>query len=117
MLVFPAIDLLGGNAVRLEQGRRESAKIYCHAPWEIAQRWSGIGRDGMRTGPNLDATARLARHLAPCPVIASGGVSRIEDLDALLTTGATAVVIGKAFYEGAFTVEEALARVRPRGAT
>jgi len=241
MLVFPAIDLLGGNAVRLEQGRRESAKIYSNAPWEIAQRWSGIGvprlhvvdldaafarggggddnnhatikkivaatsmdvevgggvrtledcarlfdlgvsyvvtgtaaiknptmvdaacrrwpqriivavdaregkvsvegwtqdtmfdaseigkrvgaagaaavlytdigRDGMRTGPNLDATARLARELAPCAVIASGGVSRIEDLDALVPTGAIAVVIGKAFYEGAFTVEQALARV------
>ena len=40
MLVFPAIDLLGGDAVRLEQGRRESAKIYADAPWEVAQRWS-----------------------------------------------------------------------------
>jgi phosphoribosylformimino-5-aminoimidazole carboxamide ribotide isomerase len=240
MLVFPAIDLLGGNAVRLEQGRRESAKIYSNAPWEVAQRWSGIGvprlhvvdldaaftrggpaaqnnhatikrivaasqmevevgggvrtiedcdrlfdlgvkyvvtgtaaiknpavvdeacgrwpqrivvavdaregkvsvegwtqdtvfdageigarvaragagavlytdigRDGMRTGPNFDATARLARQLAPCAVIASGGVARIEDLDALAPTGAAAVVIGKAFYEGAFTVEQALAR-------
>jgi phosphoribosylformimino-5-aminoimidazole carboxamide ribonucleotide (ProFAR) isomerase len=37
-------------------------------------------------------------------------VSRIEDLDALAATGAGAVVIGKAFYEGAFTVEQALAR-------
>jgi len=58
--------------------------------------------------------ARLARELAPCAVIASGGVSRIEDLDALIPTGATAVVIGKAFYEGAFTVEQALARVAAR---
>ena len=37
-------------------------------------------------GPNLDATARLARRLLPCPVIASGGVSRLEDLDALAPT-------------------------------
>jgi len=73
--------------------------------------YTDIGRDGMRTGPNLNATARLARELAPCAVIASGGVSRIEDLDALIPTGAAAVVIGKAFYEGAFTVEQALARV------
>jgi phosphoribosylformimino-5-aminoimidazole carboxamide ribotide isomerase len=64
----------------------------------------------MRAGPNLEATARLARHLAPCPVIASGGVARLEDIDALRPTGAVAVVIGKAIYEGAFTVEEALAR-------
>jgi phosphoribosylformimino-5-aminoimidazole carboxamide ribotide isomerase len=72
--------------------------------------YTDIGRDGMRTGPNLDATARLARELAPCPIIASGGVARLDDLDALIGTGAAAVVIGKALYEGAFTLEEALAR-------
>ncbi len=66
----------------------------------------------MRSGPNLDATARLARELAPCAVIASGGVARLEDLDALIPTGATAVVVGKALYEGVFTIEEALARAR-----
>ncbi len=73
--------------------------------------YTDIGRDGMRSGPNLDATARLAAALRPCPVIASGGVSRLEDLDALVPTGATAVVVGKALYERVFTVEEALARV------
>jgi phosphoribosylformimino-5-aminoimidazole carboxamide ribotide isomerase len=72
--------------------------------------YTDIGRDGMRTGPNLEATARLGRHIAPCPVIASGGVSRLEDIDTLIGTGATAVVIGKALYEGVFTVQEALAR-------
>jgi phosphoribosylformimino-5-aminoimidazole carboxamide ribotide isomerase len=74
--------------------------------------YTDIGRDGMRGGPNLEATARLARSLAPCPVIASGGVARLDDLDALLPTGATAVVVGKALYEGAFTVEEALERAQ-----
>ena len=76
--------------------------------------YTDIGRDGMRTGPNLDATKRLAERLAPCPVIASGGVSKLTDLDALLDTGAFAVVIGKALYEGVFTVEDALRRVRER---
>ena len=74
--------------------------------------YTDIGRDGMRSGPNLDATARLARELAPCAVIASGGVARLEDLDALVPSGAAAVVVGKALYEGAFTIEEALARAR-----
>jgi len=77
--------------------------------------YTDIGRDGMRSGPNFEATARLARRLAPCPVIASGGVSRLEDLDALLPTGSYAVVVGKALYEGVFTVAEALARVAGRG--
>src|SRR3954449_1711467 len=43
MLVFPAIDLLDGAGVRLEQGRRGSAKVYTKRPWEIAQRWAGLG--------------------------------------------------------------------------
>jgi phosphoribosylformimino-5-aminoimidazole carboxamide ribotide isomerase len=242
MLVFPAIDLMDGAAVRLEQGRRESVKVYDRAPWEVAARfaaagvtrihvvdldaaftrgaadrkdnratiariaaaagvdveagggvrslddcaalfdagvklavlgtaaikdpalveaacvrWPGrivvavdaregkvsvegwtettgadavdvglavaragaaavlytdIARDGMRGGPNLDATGRLVHRLLPTPVIASGGVSRLEDLDALAPTGADAVVVGKALYEQVFTIEQAVARVR-----
>jgi phosphoribosylformimino-5-aminoimidazole carboxamide ribotide isomerase len=72
--------------------------------------YTDIGRDGMRSGPNLEATARLAREIAPCPVIASGGVARLEDLDDASRTGAFAVVVGKALYERVFTVEEALRR-------
>lgn len=236
MQVFPAIDLLDSKAVRLEQGRPESAKIYSHAPWELARRFAAagaprlhvvdldaalsggakhnhetikkilaaagdmevevgggirslescagifalgaryavmgtaaiktpeivkeacrrypkrivvavdaragkvavegwkedtksdaieigkqvaesgavavlytdIGRDGMRTGPNLDATARLAKAIKPCNVIASGGMSKLDDIHHVKKTGATSVVIGKALYEGAFTIEEAL---------
>jgi phosphoribosylformimino-5-aminoimidazole carboxamide ribotide isomerase len=236
MQVFPAIDLLDGNAVRLEQGRPESAKIYSHAPWELVRRfvaagaprihvvdldaalskgakhnhetikkileaagqtavevgggirsieacervlglgaryvvmgtaaiktpavvkeactrypkcivvavdaregkvavegwkedtaadaveigqqmaaagaeavlYTDIGRDGMRTGPNLEATARLAKAIFPCAVIASGGMATLDDIHHVRTTGATSVVIGKAIYEGAFTIEEAL---------
>jgi phosphoribosylformimino-5-aminoimidazole carboxamide ribotide isomerase len=74
--------------------------------------YTDVGRDGMRGGPNLEATARLAARIAPCPVIASGGVARLSDLDDLVGTGAAAVVIGKAIYDKVFTIEEALARVR-----
>ena len=246
MLVFPAIDLLGGKAVRLHQGRRETATIYSHHPWELAEAFAAAGaprlhvvdldaaftggatnnrdvipritaaaarggmdveigggvrsvddcrrvfdlgaklavmgtaaiktpkvlreacdlfpgriivavdalggkvavegwqeetkadalevaasavrtgaaailytdisRDGMRIGPDLAATARLAKRIAPAPVIASGGVSVLDDLDALVATGATSVIIGKAIYEKVFTVEEAIARARGVGA-
>jgi phosphoribosylformimino-5-aminoimidazole carboxamide ribotide isomerase len=77
--------------------------------------YTDIGRDGMRGGPNLEATARLVRRIAPCPVIASGGVARLEDLDQTRQTGAFAVIVGKALYEGAFTVAEALARAAGGG--
>jgi phosphoribosylformimino-5-aminoimidazole carboxamide ribotide isomerase len=243
MQVFPAIDLLDGKAVRLEQGRPESAKIYSHAPWELARRFAAagvtrlhvvdldaalsggakhnhstiakilaaagsmevevgggirtleacarvfslgakyavmgtaaiktptivkqacerypnqivvavdaregkvavegwkedtsadaleigravaeagaaavlytdIGRDGMRTGPNLEATARLAKKIRPCDVIASGGMSKLEDIHEVRKTGATSVVIGKALYENAFTIEEALLAAVKKG--
>jgi phosphoribosylformimino-5-aminoimidazole carboxamide ribotide isomerase len=243
MQVFPAIDLLDGKAVRLEQGRPESAKIYSHAPWELARRfvaagaprvhvvdldaalskgakhnhetikkileatgktdvevgggirsldacsrvlglgaryvvmgtaaiktpavvkeacsrypkrivvavdaregkvavegwkedtaadaveigrqmaeagavailYTDIGRDGMRTGPNLEATARLAKTITPCEVIASGGMSKLDDIHQVRKTGATSVIIGKAIYEGVFTVEEALAAATAKG--
>jgi len=243
MQVFPAIDLLDGKAVRLQQGRPESAKIYSHAPWEVAARFAGagasrlhvvdldaalsggakhnrstiakilsaagamevevgggirtleacaaifslgakyavmgtaaiktpelvqqacqrypkrivvavdaragkvavegwqedtaadaleigkqvaeagalavlytdIGRDGMRTGPNLEATARLARSIGPCAVIASGGMARLQDIEEVRGTSAAAVVIGKALYEGAFTIEQALAAAAGEG--
>jgi phosphoribosylformimino-5-aminoimidazole carboxamide ribotide isomerase len=72
--------------------------------------YTDIGRDGMRQGPNLEATARLVRAISPCAVIASGGVARLDDIDAARATGAGALVIGKALYEGVFTVEEAVAR-------
>ena len=74
--------------------------------------YTDIGRDGMRGGPNLQATARLVRAIAPCAVIGSGGVACLEDLDALRAAGAAAAVVGKALYEKAFTVEEAVARAR-----
>jgi phosphoribosylformimino-5-aminoimidazole carboxamide ribotide isomerase len=241
MLVFPAIDLLEGRAVRLEQGRRETAKVYSTKPWELvkgfadagaprlhvvdldaafsggtkhnhdtikkicaattmevevgggirsledcerlfalgaryavlgtaaiktpdlvdrlcaqfprrivvavdaregkvavegwtqdtavdaldigeavaragaaAVLYTDIGRDGMRSGPNLEATARLARRISPCPVIASGGVGKLEDFDQVKTTGAFSVIVGKALYEGLFTIEEAIARAHVR---
>ena len=238
MQVFPAIDLLEGQAVRLSQGRRESAKVYSREPWKLAEsffaagatrlhvvdldaafsagkvhnletiaritaassaevevggglrtlagcerlfalgvryavlgtaaikspalidevcgRYPGriivavdardglvavegwqeastvpaaevsdrvaragaagvlytdIARDGMQSGPDLEATARLVQRLgAGCAVIASGGVAQLSDLDRVRESGAAAVIIGRAIYEGAFTVQEAIAR-------
>jgi phosphoribosylformimino-5-aminoimidazole carboxamide ribotide isomerase len=72
--------------------------------------YTDIGRDGMRSGPNLEATRGLAEAIGPCPVIASGGVATLEDLDDTARTGAFAVIVGKAIYEKVFTVAEAVRR-------
>ena len=68
-----------------------------------------IGRDGMLAGPDLDGLARAVA-LATAPVIASGGVSSLDDVRALAAIdGLGGIITGKAVYEGRFGVEEALA--------
>jgi phosphoribosylformimino-5-aminoimidazole carboxamide ribotide isomerase len=69
--------------------------------------YTDIRRDGTGTGPNVAATALLA-HAVTIPVIASGGVNALDDLRALAAAGVPAVVIGRALYEGRFTVAEAM---------
>jgi len=231
MLIVPAIDLLGGNVVRLYKGRRESAKVYSNAPDEIARAfvqagaklvhvvdldaafgdgdnratisaiaatgaevqagggvrdaatacalydagaraivlgtsavkqpelvrslckefpgtvvvavdahgdkvavegWSekteieandlaaravewgaaailytDITRDGTGVGPNVEATAELARALHPVPVIASGGIGSLEHLRALARAGVPQAIVGRALYENKFSLGEA----------
>lgn len=83
---------------------------------EAAERWGAaavlytdVDRDGMQTGPAVEATVALQRGLE-IPVLASGGVGRLADLDACARARIHGVVLGRALYEGAFTLEEALAR-------
>ena len=72
-----------------------------------------ISRDGMLRGPNLAVTSRLAR-LTQLPVIASGGVSSVEDLLELARTGVIAgAVVGRALYTGAIDLEDALRQLSP----
>lgn len=72
-----------------------------------------IEKDGMLRGPNLDLLRRVCAQ-TDRPVIASGGVSSLDDLRAiasLVPAGVEGAIIGKALYAGAFTLPEALAAV------
>jgi phosphoribosylformimino-5-aminoimidazole carboxamide ribotide isomerase len=70
--------------------------------------YTDIKRDGMLSGPNLDALRRLVQKVS-APVIASGGIATIEHLRATESAGAEACIIGTALYEGALTLREAIA--------
>ncbi|GMV85666.1 MAG: 1-(5-phosphoribosyl)-5-[(5-phosphoribosylamino) methylideneamino] imidazole-4-carboxamide isomerase [Dehalococcoidia bacterium] len=72
--------------------------------------FTDIGRDGMLTEPNFAAYRELVAAL-PCPVVASGGVSRVDHLVRLARLGCEGAIVGKSLYEGAFTLPEALAAV------
>jgi 1-(5-phosphoribosyl)-5-[(5-phosphoribosylamino)methylideneamino] imidazole-4-carboxamide isomerase/N-(5'phosphoribosyl)anthranilate isomerase len=95
--------------------------------WEVLARLDADGcaryvvtdvrRDGTLTGPNLDLLREVCARTDK-PVVASGGVSSLDDLralDGLTGLGVEGAIVGKALYAGAFTLPEALAAVAARG--
>jgi phosphoribosylformimino-5-aminoimidazole carboxamide ribotide isomerase len=72
--------------------------------------YTDISRDGMMQGPNLEATRSLAEAVS-IPIIASGGVSSLKDIENLMrieSSGITGVITGKAVYTGAINLNEAI---------
>ena len=67
---------------------------------------TAIDRDGMLAGPNVELYSSLRAEFPSLNFIASGGVSQLTDLENLAKTGCTAVVVGKALYEGRVTSQE-----------
>jgi phosphoribosylformimino-5-aminoimidazole carboxamide ribotide isomerase len=79
--------------------------------------YTDISRDGMLEGPNLAALGEMAEALA-LPVIASGGISSLEDVRAIMALeekGIVAMIIGKALYSGKIDLSEAVALTRVGG--
>jgi phosphoribosylformimino-5-aminoimidazole carboxamide ribotide isomerase len=112
--LVPALDVANGE-IRIA-GWRESAPMQLG---ELCARLMGlpcpsvlvtdVERDGMMTGPNLDLALRVAR-TSGLPALLSGGVHALSDLEAACRIPEIAgAIVGRALYEGAFTVEEALA--------
>jgi phosphoribosylformimino-5-aminoimidazole carboxamide ribotide isomerase len=96
-------DVLAVDLARLFEGYGVTAIIY-----------TDISRDGMMQGPNIDATLALAEAIS-IPVIASGGVSSLKDIENLMaieSSGVTGVITGKAIYTGAIKLAEAIALTR-----
>ena len=78
--------------------------------------YTDIAKDGMLEGPNLPATESLARRLRT-PVIASGGVSSLDDIEQLAALPIVAVIVGRALYDGRFRLSEARERAGDRSPT
>jgi phosphoribosylformimino-5-aminoimidazole carboxamide ribotide isomerase len=78
--------------------------------------YTDISRDGMMQGPNIEATKALAEAIN-IPVIASGGLSSLKDIQNLMaieSSGVTGVITGKAIYSGAINLAEAIALTKKR---
>ncbi|HVP28839.1 MAG TPA: 1-(5-phosphoribosyl)-5-[(5-phosphoribosylamino)methylideneamino]imidazole-4-carboxamide isomerase [Myxococcota bacterium] len=113
--VAVGIDARAGRVA--VEGWTETSELAAH---ELARRFEDVGvaaivytdiaRDGMLSGPNLEATAELAAHVA-IPVIASGGVGSLDDVRraaALAARGVAGVIVGRALYTGALELGRAL---------
>jgi len=111
--VIVAVDARDGKVA--VEGWVETAEVSALELGRRAAGWGAAGllytdvvRDGTGSGPNLTMTAVLSAAV-PIEVIASGGVSSLDDLRRLAAAGIGACVVGRALYEGKFTVAEAVA--------
>ena len=109
MLILPAIDLRGGNCVRLVKGDFKQETIYSEHPEEIALRWEGEGAeflhvvdlDGALAGEpqNMDAIKRILQ--------VGGGIRSMESIDRLLSIGVSRVILGSVAVHKEELVQEA----------
>lgn len=74
--------------------------------------YTDISKDGMLKGPNIADTKKLTEETG-MDIIASGGVSSMEDLQSLSEAGIQGAIIGKALYENRIVLEEAVKRFQP----
>ncbi|MDF1543245.1 MAG: 1-(5-phosphoribosyl)-5-[(5-phosphoribosylamino)methylideneamino]imidazole-4-carboxamide isomerase [Anaerosomatales bacterium] len=116
MQIFPAIDILGGKAVRLRQGHYDQVTVYNDDPVEQARIWAAGGAewlhvvdlDGARDGvpANIDVVARIVKKVG-VPVQTGGGIRSMETLDRLYDAGVTRTVLGTSLVTDPVFVEAA----------
>ena len=116
MLILPAIDLRGGNCVRLIKGDFKQETIYSEHPEEIALRWEGedaeflhvVDLDGALAGEpqNMDAIKRILQAVT-IPVEVGGGIRSMESIDRLLSIGVSRVILGSVAVHKEELVQEA----------
>jgi phosphoribosylformimino-5-aminoimidazole carboxamide ribotide isomerase len=120
MKIYPAIDILGGKAVRLKQGRAADATVY-GAPVEMAQRWVQKGADWLHVvdldgafegkPKNLAVLRELAAAVPTVKIQVGGGVRSMAIVESLLAAGIQRVVLGTAAVQDADFVKHALAQM------
>ena len=122
MRLYPAIDILDGNAVRLVKGDFDAKQTYASDPLDAATGWAREGAqalhvvdlDGARLGEpvNLEHLSRIAGELG-LPVQYGGGLRSRDAIDRALAAGATRVILGTAALKDPQLLREALAAHGP----
>ena len=119
---FPGQVIVGLDARDGKVATDGWSKLTKHEVVDLARKFEGygiegiiytdIGRDGMLTGVNIEATVKLAQAVG-VPVYASGGVNDLDDIDKLLAVeseGVQGVILGRSLYEGTLDFAAALER-------
>ncbi len=93
------VEVTGEKAVDLAQ-RLEGRGVACII-------YTDISRDGMLKGPNVEATREIAESVS-IPVVASGGISSVKDIESYRGVRLEGIIIGKALYSGGVDLKEAI---------
>jgi phosphoribosylformimino-5-aminoimidazole carboxamide ribotide isomerase len=118
VILYPAIDILEGKAVRLARGDFDARTVYDADPLDAARRWINAGArvlhvvdlDGARAGSpaNLDEIERIA-HEVEVPIQLGGGLRSVAAVRDAVSAGATRVVLGTAAYADVDFLDEVVA--------
>ncbi len=103
MIIYPAIDIIGGKCVRLQQGSYSDVTVFGDSPVDMARKWESLGAeylhvvdlDGARSGKseNAEIIAQIAKTLK-IPVQIGGGIRTLETIEAYLSGGLSRVILG-----------------------
>ena len=119
MILYPAIDIRGGKAVRLVEGDFDRETAFDADPVDAARRWEAAGAewihivdlDGARSGigANRDAIARI-REAVACRIQLGGGIRSLDTIDDLIDSGIDRVILGSIAVTDPRVVIDAVAR-------
>jgi phosphoribosylformimino-5-aminoimidazole carboxamide ribotide isomerase len=123
VILYPAIDIADGKAVRLVQGDFDAETVYADSPLEAARAWVQAGArylhvvdlDGARTGEpqNLHHVERIAGELG-VPLQVGGGLRSVDAVRDVVAAGATRVILGTAAFADVDFLDEVVAEFGER---
>src|SRR5690625_3147722 len=123
MIIFPAIDILDGQCVRLIQGDYNQEKVYSDSPVDMAKQWEDKGAefihivdlDGAKSGdsPNKDVIQKIATSVN-VPIQVGGGIRSIKVIQDYLDSGVHRVIIGTAAINNPSFLQEAVEKFKER---
>ncbi len=123
MRIYPAIDIIGGQCVRLKKGDYSQKTTYAENPVEVAKKWESLGGefihivdlDGAKSGdmPNFELISDIAAAVS-VPIEVGGGIRDMECIEKYLKAGIYRVILGTSALKKPRLVEEAVLKFGER---